>query len=105
MANFNYMNLLNTLSPNFNLTMMEMIGSLHLMYANNDTLSLMHCPSIHMPVATYFAMVLYIIVCVVGLLGNTLVIYVVLRFSNMQVSDSASSSLLSPEKSILYFFF
>ena len=31
-----------------------------------------------------FAKVLYAIVCVVGLLGNSLVIYVVLRFSKMQ---------------------
>lgn len=31
-----------------------------------------------------FARILYGIVCVVGLCGNTLVIYVVLRFSKMQ---------------------
>lgn len=66
--------------------------NLHMLYGDNETQSL-HCPSIHMPLATYIAMVLYAIVCVVGLLGNTLVIYVVLRFSNMQVSNAASAPL------------
>ncbi|KAE8749776.1 Allatostatin-C Receptor [Frankliniella occidentalis] len=32
----------------------------------------------------YFSMALYLVVCIVGLLGNTLVIYVVLRYSKMQ---------------------
>ncbi|XP_031850374.1 somatostatin receptor type 2 [Nomia melanderi] len=36
------------------------------------------------PIVSLVNIILYSIVCVVGLLGNTLVIYVVLRFSNMQ---------------------
>jgi hypothetical protein len=35
-------------------------------------------------------LVLYGIVCVVGLCGNTLVIYVVLRFSKMQTGEKTS---------------
>lgn len=84
MTNFNYINLLNTLSTNFNLSM-EMLTNLHMMYGRNESESL-HCPSIQMPLANLISMILYTFVCVVGLLGNTLVIYVVLRFSNMQVS-------------------
>lgn len=42
------------------------------------------CPSIQMPVGSLISMILYAIVCIVGLFGNTLVIYVVLRFSKMQ---------------------
>lgn len=42
------------------------------------------CPPSHMPMANIFFMVLYALVCCIGLMGNTLVIYVVLRFSNMQ---------------------
>lgn len=42
------------------------------------------CPSIQMPMGNLISMILYTIVCIVGLLGNTLVIYVVLRFSKMQ---------------------
>lgn len=42
------------------------------------------CPSLQMPVGNVISMILYAIVCIVGLLGNTLVIYVVLRFSKMQ---------------------
>lgn len=85
MTNFNYINLLNTLSTNFNLSL-EMLTNLHLMYGHGNETSNLHCPTIQMPVANLISMILYTIVCVVGLLGNTLVIYVVLRFSNMQVS-------------------
>lgn len=42
------------------------------------------CPSLDMPVGNAISMVLYAIVFVVGLVGNTLVIYVVVRFSKMQ---------------------
>lgn len=42
------------------------------------------CPSVEMPLSNLLFMLLYTVVCVVGLMGNTLVIYVVLRFSNMQ---------------------
>lgn len=42
------------------------------------------CPSIQMPVGNMISMILYTIVCIIGLFGNTLVIYVVIRFSKMQ---------------------
>lgn len=42
------------------------------------------CPSTEMPWSNVVFMLLYSVVAIVGLLGNTLVIYVVLRFSNMQ---------------------
>lgn len=42
------------------------------------------CGTSEMPALYIFAQVLYAVVCIVGLLGNTLVIYVVLRFSKMQ---------------------
>ncbi|XP_053689980.1 somatostatin receptor type 2-like [Sabethes cyaneus] len=42
------------------------------------------CPSIQMPIGNLISMILYAIVAIVGLFGNTLVIYVVLRFSKMQ---------------------
>ena len=42
------------------------------------------CPSTEMPWSNVVFMLLYSVVAVVGLLGNTLVIYVVLRYSNMQ---------------------
>ncbi|XP_058459943.1 somatostatin receptor type 2-like [Malaya genurostris] len=42
------------------------------------------CPSIQMPIGNLISMILYAIVAIIGLFGNTLVIYVVLRFSKMQ---------------------
>lgn len=55
---------------------------------NNTNFSSQHeyidCPPNYMPVANIIFMVLYALVCIMGLIGNTLVIYVVLRFSNMQ---------------------
>lgn len=42
------------------------------------------CPPVQNPIGSLVAMILYAIVCIVGLFGNTLVIYVVLRFSKMQ---------------------
>ncbi|XP_055593849.1 somatostatin receptor type 2-like [Uranotaenia lowii] len=42
------------------------------------------CPSTDMPTTYTIFMILYAVVCLVGVMGNTLVIYVVLRFSNMQ---------------------
>lgn len=42
------------------------------------------CPPIQNQIWKLIAMILYAIVCIVGLFGNTLVIYVVLRFSKMQ---------------------
>lgn len=53
-----------------------------LLNANNDSYA--DCPSVQMPVGSFISMFLYAIVCIVGLFGNTLVIYVVLRFSKMQ---------------------
>ncbi|GJQ71703.1 GPRALS3 [Trypoxylus dichotomus] len=45
----------------------------------NETDSRLHTPSVYI-----FQEVLFAMVCLVGLLGNTLVIYVVIRFSKMQ---------------------
>ncbi|XP_062560136.1 somatostatin receptor type 2-like [Armigeres subalbatus] len=42
------------------------------------------CPPTDMPTTYTVFMILYAVVCLVGVMGNTLVIYVVLRFSNMQ---------------------
>lgn len=57
----------------------------HKLFITNANESLYHaCPSIQMPVGSLISMILYAIVCIVGLFGNTLVIYVVLRFSKMQ---------------------
>ncbi|KAL1132227.1 hypothetical protein AAG570_010184 [Ranatra chinensis] len=43
-----------------------------------------YCPVLEQPTLYIFTQVLYALVCIVGLLGNTLVIYVVLRYSKMQ---------------------
>ncbi|XP_061400267.1 somatostatin receptor type 5-like [Musca vetustissima] len=48
-------------------------------YADDDT-----CGSPQNTVIKLITMILYSLVCIVGLFGNTLVIYVVLRFSKMQ---------------------
>ena len=53
-------------------------------FLNESAGNYTRCPSTAMPGATYIFMILYTIVCLVGVMGNTLVIYVVLRFSNMQ---------------------
>lgn len=50
----------------------------------NGSYSMGNCPNVHLPVVSVVTQVLYGIVCLVGLLGNTLVIYVVLRYSKMQ---------------------
>lgn len=42
------------------------------------------CPSIQMPVGNLISMILFALVCIVGLFGNTLVIYAVLRFTKMK---------------------
>uniref|UniRef100_A0A0A9YNR1 Somatostatin receptor type 4 n=1 Tax=Lygus hesperus TaxID=30085 RepID=A0A0A9YNR1_LYGHE len=42
------------------------------------------CSTFNQPTLVIFAQILYALVCIVGLLGNSLVIYVVLRFSKMQ---------------------
>lgn len=54
------------------------------MYGSNYSNSNFTCAPIEMPLSNFLLVLLYAIVCIVGLMGNTLVIYVVLRFSNMQ---------------------
>lgn len=53
-------------------------------YTTNDSMQYLTCSSTQNPTGNVIAMILYIIVCCVGLFGNTLVIYVVLKFSKMQ---------------------
>lgn len=50
----------------------------------NESLEYVTCPSIQYPMKNVVAIILYLVVCIVGLFGNSLVIYVVLRFSKMQ---------------------
>ncbi|XP_076654536.1 somatostatin receptor type 2 [Halictus rubicundus] len=50
--------------------------------SQNDSM-IQNCEA-DLPIVSLINQILYSIVCIVGLLGNTLVIYVVLRFSNMQ---------------------
>lgn len=49
-----------------------------------DYFNISSCPMFDKPISNAVLMVLYAVVCLIGLMGNTLVIYVVLRFSNMQ---------------------
>lgn len=73
------------------------IPTIHLLFIHMNQSNLSHfqsyrdhldrfspCPSTQMPMGTLISMILYTVVCIIGLLGNTLVIYVVLRFSKMQ---------------------
>ncbi|CAK1545042.1 unnamed protein product [Leptosia nina] len=64
----------------------EMYGNGNYAYDDNGTFNstFENCPNINLPVVYVVTQILYAIVCVVGLLGNTLVIYVVLRYSKMQ---------------------
>lgn len=64
----------------------ETYGSGNYSFAKNGTYNetFENCPNINLPVVYVVTQVLYALVCVVGLLGNTLVIYVVLRYSKMQ---------------------
>lgn len=50
----------------------------------NDSLHYVTCPSIQNPTGNVIAIILYLVVCIIGTFGNSLVIYVVLRFSKMQ---------------------
>ncbi|CAB3380501.1 Hypothetical predicted protein [Cloeon dipterum] len=50
---------------------------------DNETQGMM-CASLDQPLLTLMTQIVFAVVCVVGLLGNTLVIYVVVRFSKMQ---------------------
>ena len=60
----------------------------HPLHAQNFTQyfndSYYQCPSMQNPVGNLISMIMYTVVCVIGLFGNTLVIYVVLRFSKMK---------------------
>lgn len=71
----------------FDIDSTSMYGSTTVDYGNttgNDTGEYFSCPPHGMPISNVVFMMLYAIVCIIGLTGNTLVIYVVLRFSNMQ---------------------
>lgn len=50
----------------------------------NGTMYMFTCPSNQMPAGNLIYIILYAIVCIIGLFGNTLVIYVVLRFQKMK---------------------
>lgn len=54
------------------------------MYSNSTNNSHPHCIPGSNALGNLISMVLYSVVCIIGLFGNTLVIYVVLRFSKMQ---------------------
>lgn len=64
---------------------MEMIDYAENLAHNNLThnSTMRNCEA-DLPIVTLVNQILYSLVCIVGLLGNTLVIYVVLRFSKMQ---------------------
>lgn len=64
----------------------EMYGNDNYSFDHNGTFNgtFENCPNMNLPVVYVVTQILYAIVCVVGLLGNTLVIYVVLRYSKMQ---------------------
>ncbi|CAG9585013.1 unnamed protein product [Danaus chrysippus] len=64
----------------------EIFGSGNYSYIDNGTFNgtYENCPNINLPIVSVVTQILYALVCVVGLLGNTLVIYVVLRYSKMQ---------------------
>ncbi|XP_075160150.1 allatostatin C receptor 2 [Haematobia irritans] len=69
-----------------NATLFAVRNGLNFTYANGsyDFGEEAFCPSTQNQVMILFTMFLYALVCIVGLFGNTLVIYVVLRFSKMQ---------------------
>lgn len=50
----------------------------------NDTFNGTTCPHSTGPTLFFATQTIYLVICITGLLGNTLVIYVVLRFSKMQ---------------------
>ncbi|XP_026467815.1 somatostatin receptor type 2-like [Ctenocephalides felis] len=54
------------------------------LFWNNYTETSTMCLPQNVPYINVITQILYAIVCIVGLLGNTLVVYVVLRFSKMQ---------------------
>ncbi|CAG9097135.1 hypothetical protein JYU34_007501 [Plutella xylostella] len=64
----------------------EQYGAMNFSYYDNNTYNSTFeaCPNMNTPAVYLVTQALYALVCVVGLLGNTLVIYVVLRYSKMQ---------------------
>lgn len=54
------------------------------LYSNSTDGNHPHCVPHSNAIGNVISMVLYSVVCIIGLFGNTLVIYVVLRFSKMQ---------------------
>ncbi|XP_034840497.1 somatostatin receptor type 2 [Maniola hyperantus] len=64
----------------------EMYANTNYSYDDNGTFNSTYenCPNLNLPIVYVVTQILYALVCVVGLLGNTLVIYVVLRYSKMQ---------------------
>lgn len=80
---------LTTVLPFLSTTPSPMNRSIGMPLFNEETQNVhnnltMACPSTEMPWSNIVFMILYAVVAIVGLLGNSLVIYVVLRFSNMQ---------------------
>uniref|UniRef100_A0A336N0G3 CSON008889 protein n=1 Tax=Culicoides sonorensis TaxID=179676 RepID=A0A336N0G3_CULSO len=69
---------------NKNGEMLQLVPWFRMMWNSSNETAYTPCPSIQMPMGNLISMILYTIVCIIGLLGNTLVIYVVLRFSKMQ---------------------
>ena len=71
--------------PDFNMTLPEMCHTFNgtILEALNLTEVCANRPALP-PIFVTFVQVFYALVCMVGLCGNTLVIYVVLRYSKMQ---------------------
>lgn len=84
-------NIQEQLLPNLNLLQLEaneflsrVNGAIYNMTFNETYEVEMMCHNGQNAIANLVTMILYALVCIIGLLGNTLVIYVVLRFSKMQ---------------------
>uniref|UniRef100_A0A0A1X4V9 Somatostatin receptor type 4 n=1 Tax=Zeugodacus cucurbitae TaxID=28588 RepID=A0A0A1X4V9_ZEUCU len=84
-------NIQEQLLPNLNLLQLEaneflsrVNGAIYNMSFNETYEEEMMCHNGQNAIANLVTMILYAIVCIIGLFGNTLVIYVVLRFSKMQ---------------------
>ncbi|XP_023159475.1 somatostatin receptor type 2 [Ceratitis capitata] len=84
-------NIQEQLLPNLNLMQLEaneflsrVNGAIFNMTFNETYEEEMMCHNGQNAIANLVTMILYAIVCIIGLFGNTLVIYVVLRFSKMQ---------------------
>lgn len=68
----------------FHQYILQSLYPFHNFTTQNESMQYVTCPSIQNPMGNFFALILYLVVCLVGLFGNSLVIYVVLRFSKMQ---------------------